>query len=135
MILPEEYKGYDKDNKLVCTYQAGNATDVIDPGAIQRATENLKNTIRSSIKKVSSKLMALEKDADSAIIVEGTKSSDAIDKVTSDFSTLVGELEKMIDGWQLYDAAVKIHDQKQKEANDAARSAVKNTSGVVKVTP
>lgn len=139
MVTPITYIGYDQDGKQVCTCTAEDANNYLNPSEVQKGIENVEDVLTEQIKNIRYALYDLEKDAETAIIVQGTKMTQMIEDICTDFSSLPGILINGIDGMDglsvLYDKAEVAHDQKQNETNETARNKVKSTTGVVRVSP
>ena len=130
-ISPAKYTGYDKDGKIVTTRYAENAINYINPTTVKTKANNVSKVMEEQINKIQKALSEIVNDANQALVVNSTKIGpeieDFIDSLESLKSTASTEVTSV---WHNAD---KAYYTKQRALNDQAYSAVKNTSGVVKV--
>ena len=133
MVTPNTYVGYDKDGQQICSCPATDANTYINPEEVKAGIENVISVVSEEMTKVSKALQDVAPDADTAVIVQGTKMTETIEQTCDALGSLSGTFGDSISG--LYDQAMAVHDKLQNQANQEARSAVSSTSGVVRVSP
>lgn len=132
MVSPRTYRGYDEEGKLVCSCTAVNANEYINPAEVQAAMTKVEDVVTDQMNNVCKALDNVTPDAEEAIIVQGTKMTEAIEETCSALKSLPGTFADSISS--MYTEAISAHDRLQNQANDEARQAVRSTSGVSTVS-
>lgn len=132
LVGPKTYYGYDSNNECVAQCTAPDAKTLIDPEQVKKAVDDVIAAFKESLTEVTDQLRGLTADTDEALIVKGTKMTDDVNNTADAISQIPAQVEDSIG--QLYDQAVEAHKLLQEEANNKAREAVANASGVVRVS-
>ncbi len=132
MEQPKTYKGYDNDGKVIASYTGADATLKINPDEVQAKIDNVIQVSAEQTGKICSALENVRTDADNALIVEGANMDSYIEMAIEAVTYVKDNIDKIISANDLYSAALSVHDQLQKENNQAAYDATANTSGVVR---
>lgn len=131
MVAPKTFIGYDEEGKQICTCTAIDANEYINPEEVQAAIDNVISVTSEEMSKVSSALQKVAPDADSAIIVQGAKMTQAIEETCTAVTGLPTSFGDSISN--MYTIALAEHDRLQQEENDEARNTAQSTPGVVRV--
>lgn len=131
MESPKVYRGYNKEGTCVVSKTAVDANTLLNPAEVQAAIENVKDVFSAQMKAVAQALKDISNDAEEAVIVQGTNMGGTIDDVCSLLLTLSDKITSGIES--LYDTAVKVHDELQRNENNKAYNACA-VSGVVSIS-
>lgn len=132
MRAPETYMGWSADGKLVKTLRANDANQQLNPAEVKTAVENFKTVTTEQINNIKKKLLNVCEDADLAVIVSGTKTSESIEEFANSLDTYKEAMIKICES--LYEKSSVKHDQLQDINNTNARDTVASTAGVVRVS-
>lgn len=132
MVTPKTYVGYDHEGKQVCSCTAEDANNYLNQAEVQKAIENVEDVVTEQMKVISHALQDVAVDAESAIIVQGTKMTQTIEDTCIALNSLPEQFVSTISS--LYDEAVSAHDKLQQQANSDAETKVRSTVGVESVS-
>lgn len=132
METPKTYNGFDKDNNCIVTVTAYDANEIVNPDEVKSAIEGVTQAAADASNSINSALSGYAPDTKEALIVQGTSMTGVIEELISS----VGQLSSLVEGTiaSIYDEAVKIHDDYQREANQKAEESARSTPEVVNVT-
>lgn len=140
--MPHTYTGYGNQydssgnvtatNVVITSQTAQDANSYVNPSEVTKAVDDLKSTLKTSIDDIQGKLRNVSVDANGNMLkVEDATMEPIINAAADSLDQIMPSLTSTLD--DIITFANTEHDKKQKEFNDAAESAVRNTSGVISV--
>ena len=118
MESPKSFAGYDKDGNVLCRVTATDANEYINPNEVKSAIEKVKSAAESGTNSITKAVKNIESDASEAVIVQGTKMTEAINQTCNAVKKIPGKIGETLE--EMHTAAVEAHDRLQTEANEQA---------------
>ena len=130
METPKTYTGYGEDGQVVISKTSEDANNYLNPAEVQKAVEHIGEVAEEQAVILRKATYHLRGEADHALIISATDMSDAISDITDIQERVVEAIKgSFVD---VYDNAVKAHDEIQRKLNEQMRQYVSTYPGVVR---
>lgn len=145
-IKRKEYTGYDEEGKIKTTETADNASKYVNLAEIERAIENIKETVNKGLQRIGQAILTIDAGGEALKVSDSTMkplleeiaeqiAGGQIEEIEAGknqkISPIATQIEEALDG--VLENAYNVHDSIQTQLNDNAANNCKEHPGVANV--